>query len=80
MNDLLAGVPVDPEQRTKEQQARWLMAHLLEWHRREDKAAWWEYFRLRDLPLEDYETERSALAGLTFAETYGGTHTRPVHR
>ncbi len=80
MNDLLAGVPVDPEQRTKEQQARWLMAHLLEWHRREDKAAWWEYFRLRDLPLEDYETERSALAGLAFVETVGGTHTRPVHR
>src|SRR4029079_5236121 len=44
MNDLLAGVPVDPEQRTKEQQARWLTAHLLEWHRREDKAAWWEFF------------------------------------
>ena len=80
MNELLAGVPVDPEQRTKEQQARWLMAHLLEWHRREDKAAWWEYFRLRDLPLEDYETERSALAGLVFVETVGGTHTRPVHR
>jgi len=80
MSDLLAGVPVDPEQRTKEQQARWLMAHLLEWHRREDKAAWWEYFRLRDLPLEDYESERSALAGLTFVETAGGTHTRPVHR
>ena len=80
MNELLAGVPVEPEQRTKEQQARWLMAHLLEWHRREDKAAWWEYFRLRDLPLEDYETERSALAGLVFVETDGGTRTRPVHR
>jgi len=80
MNDLLAGVPVDPEQRTKEQQARWLMAHLLEWHRREDKAAWWEFFRLRDLPLEDYDTERSALAGLAFVETDGGTRTRPIHR
>jgi predicted RecB family nuclease len=80
MSDLLAGVPVDPEQRTKDQQARWLMAHLLEWHRREDKAAWWEFFRLRDLPLEDYEAERSALAGLTFVGTVGGTHTRPVQR
>jgi uncharacterized protein len=80
MNDLLAGVPVDPEQRTKDQQARWLMAHLLEWHRREDKAAWWEFFRLRDLPLEDYEAERSALGGLTFVGTVGGTHTRPIQR
>jgi uncharacterized protein len=80
MSDLLGGVPVDPEQRTKEQQARWLMAHLLEWHRREDKAAWWEFFRLRDLPLEDYETERSALAGLTFVGTVGGTNIRPIQR
>ncbi len=80
MNDLLAGVPVDAEERTKDQQARWLMAHLLEWHRREDKAAWWEFFRLRDLPLEDYEAERSALAGLAFVGTVGGTHTRPVQR
>jgi uncharacterized protein len=80
MSDLLAGVPVDPEQRTKDQQARWLMAHLLEWHRREDKAAWWEFFRLRDLPLEDYESERSALAGLTFVGTVGGTNIRPIQR
>jgi uncharacterized protein len=80
MSELVAGVPVDPEQRTKEQQARWLMAHLLEWHRREEKAAWWEYFRLRDLPLEDYETERSALAGLTFVGTVGGTNIRPIQR
>jgi uncharacterized protein len=80
MNELLAGVPVDPEQRTKDQQARWLMAHLLEWHRREDKASWWEFFRLRDLPLEDYEAERSALAGLTFVGTVGGTNIRPIQR
>jgi len=80
MNDLLAGVPVDATERNEEQQARWLMAHLLEWHRREDKAAWWEYFRLRDLPLDGYEDERSALAGLSFVATVGGTHTRPVQR
>ena len=49
------------------------MAQLLEWHRREEKAAWWEYFRLLDLPLEDYADERSALAGLAFHETVGGT-------
>ena len=63
MEALLAGVPVDATDRDEEQQARWLMAQLLEWHRREEKAAWWEYFRLLDLPLEDYEDERSALAG-----------------
>jgi uncharacterized protein len=80
MAALLEGVPIDPAERNEEQQARWLLAHLLEWHRREDKAAWWEYYRLKDLPLEDYEEERSALAGLTFVDTVGGTPKRPIHR
>jgi uncharacterized protein len=80
MAALLDGVPIDVDERNDEQQARWLMAQLLEWHRREEKAGWWEYFRLLDLPLEDYEDERSALAGLTFAESVGGTPRKPVHR
>ncbi len=81
MEALLAQpMPVDAAERNEEQQARWLMAQLLEWHRREEKAAWWEYFRLLDLPLEDYADERSALAGLEFRETVGGTPRKPVHR
>jgi uncharacterized protein len=80
MDQLLAGVPPEVEERTEEEQACWLLAHLLEWHRREEKAAWWEYFRLRDLPLDDYLEERSALAELQFIDTVGGTATRPVHR
>jgi uncharacterized protein len=80
MAELLEGVPIDPAERSEEQQACWLMAHLLEWHRREDKAAWWEFFRLRDLPLEDYAEERSALTGLEFLTTAGGTARRPIHR
>ncbi|HUQ53006.1 MAG TPA: TM0106 family RecB-like putative nuclease, partial [Gammaproteobacteria bacterium] len=53
MAALLHEVPVDAAERSEQQQTRWLMAQLLEWHRREEKAAWWEYFRLLDLPLED---------------------------
>jgi predicted RecB family nuclease len=80
MLTLIDGVPVDAAQRSEDQHARWLMAHLLEWHRREDKAAWWEFYRLRDLPVEDYEEERSALAGLAFVGTVGGTARVPVNR
>ncbi len=80
MTALLEGVPVDAAERNEEQQARWLMAQVLEWHRREEKAAWWEYFRLLDLPLEDYEDERSALAGLDFQATVGGTPRKPIQR
>ena len=44
-----AVVPTDPADRSPEQHGRWLLAQLLGWHRREDKAAWWEFFRLMDL-------------------------------
>jgi len=61
---LLQGVPEVPEERSDEQQARWLLAHMLDWHRREEKAPWWEYFRLRELSDEDLLDENAALSGL----------------
>jgi uncharacterized protein len=42
---LTRDVPADEHARTPEQHARWLMARLLEFHRREAKAFWWEYYR-----------------------------------
>ncbi len=47
---------------------RRLLAYLLDFHRREDKSAWWEYFRLRDLPAEELYDERAAIAGLSYLE------------
>jgi hypothetical protein len=44
---------------------------LLDWHRREDKAGWWEYFRLRDLPDEDLFDEPQAVAGLLHVARLG---------
>ena len=73
-------VPVDSEERTNEQQARWVLANLLDWHRREDKATWWEYFRLADLSAEELGEERAAISGLAFIGTVGGTAATPVHR
>ena len=49
---LTGDVPDDPAERTPEQQARWLLAQLLGWHRREDKSIWWEFYRLMDLTDE----------------------------
>src|SRR5262249_33256604 len=50
---LLAGIPDEPAERTPEQAGQALLAHLLDWHRREEKAPWWEYFRLRELSDAD---------------------------
>ena len=77
---LTADVPADVEARNPEQHSRWLLANILDWHRREDKAKWWEYFRLRDLPVEDLLDERSGIAGLVFTKEAGGTAKAPVHR
>lgn len=77
---LTADIPADPEERTAEQQARWILANVLDWHRREDKAVWWELFRLSDLSAEDLLDERSGLSGLSFVAEVGGTTRAPVHR
>ena len=66
---LKRNIPVDPELRSPEQAASWLLADLLDWHRREAKAEWWEFFRMKDLTDEDLLDERSAIAGLTFVDT-----------
>ena len=42
---LTVDIPADPDERDEEQQARWILANIIDWHRREDKAVWWEYFR-----------------------------------
>jgi len=63
---LLDGIPAGPEARTTEQQAQWLLAQLEDWHRREDKAAYWEGYRLADLDDADLLEDRAGLAGLKF--------------
>ena len=77
---LTADISADPEERNDEQQARWILAHILDWHRREDKATWWEYFRLRDLSEEELLDERAGLSGLRFVGETGNGSSAPVHR
>jgi predicted RecB family nuclease len=77
---LTQNVSADPIERTQEQQARWVLANLLDFHRREQKAVWWEHFRLAALPAEDLLDERAGLAGLKFVGAWGGTAAAPIHR
>lgn len=77
---LTRDVPVDPAQRSPEQHARWLLANIIDFHRREKKAVWWEHFRLADLSAEDLLEERAALSGLVFVKATGGTAKAPIHR
>ncbi len=77
---LTAGLPDDRETWGPAERARWLIAHQLEYFRREDKCAWWEFFRIHGLGHEELIEERKAIAGLDFIETVGGSEKSPVHR
>jgi len=77
---LTTDVPADPAERNEEQQARWILANVVDWHRREEKAVWWEYFRLAALSAEDLLEERAGLSGLVFVGAVGGTAKAPIHR
>ncbi len=77
---LRAGVPDDPEERSEEQAARWLLSHLLDWHRREVKSEWWEFYRLGELSDEELLDERSALSGLSLVERLGVQRNIPTDR
>lgn len=63
---LMAEVPANRDERTQEQQGKYLLAHMLDWYRREKKSFWWEYFRLLELAEEELLEEKNAIYGLTF--------------
>ncbi|HVA86160.1 MAG TPA: TM0106 family RecB-like putative nuclease [Candidatus Saccharimonadales bacterium] len=63
---LTAGVPAEAADRNDEQRARWLLAGLLDWHRREAKPQWWAFYQLRNAAMEDLFASSEALAGLEY--------------
>jgi predicted RecB family nuclease len=65
---LSAEIPADPAARTEEQAARWLLAQLLSWHRREDKRAWQDGYRYAEMNDEDLLDERVGLTRMRFVE------------
>lgn len=65
---LLDGLASEAAASGGEGHERWLLAYLIDWHRREEKADWWEHFRLAALPPDDLFDEPAGIAGLEFVE------------
>jgi predicted RecB family nuclease len=61
---LTEGVPVDPSARSEKEHARWLLAQLLSWHRRESKATWWDFYRRIGLMPDELVGEDGAIGRL----------------
>jgi predicted RecB family nuclease len=77
---LRVGVPADRRERSEEQQGRWLLAAVLDWHRREAKPQWWDHFRLLEAPMDDLVADAAALGGLTFEADLGRSAKSVIHR
>ena len=61
---LLDGVPQEASERSPAQQAVWLLAYLIDWHRREAKSQWWEFFRLQKVSADELRHENKGIVGI----------------
>ena len=77
---LVAGLPEEQGEWTSEQHACWLLAQLLEWHRREEKSMWWEYYRLCTLSDDELIEDKNALGGLVYQGVIDETPRSLIHR
>src|SRR5438445_699412 len=66
VEQLTKDIHPNPKERTKEQQGRWLLAQLLDWHRRDAKPKAWRYFELRGMDDADLMEEKDAVSGLVW--------------
>ncbi len=67
---LTCDLPESLEEMEDDQWGRWLLAQLLNWHRRENKSFWWRYFHLLGLTDEERREERDALGELTIERSW----------
>ena len=68
---LLASLPESIELASDAEHGRWLLAQLLNWHRREAKSFWWRYFHLvGELTDEERREESDAIGELTFEDSW----------
>ena len=63
---LLEDLPEEAEGRDDDQQARWLLAQLLGWHRRESRPEWWAWFDRLEKSDEELVNDRDCLGEITF--------------
>jgi hypothetical protein len=77
---LTAGVPDAEIERSLDQQARWLLAQLLGWHRREARSQWWDYFRRLELTPEELIDDRDSIGGLEYEGVVGEVKKSLIHR
>lgn len=77
---LTQGLPEDPALDSADERARRLLAGLLDWHWREEKSGWWEYYRAKAVPPAERVDDRAILAGLRFVGEVGSVKQSRLYR
>ena len=77
---LTDGLPEKEDELDDEQRARRLLAHLLEFHRREEKSMWWEFFDRCGFSAEEHVASRATLGALGYVGEVGQVKRSIVHR
>jgi AAA domain/RNase_H superfamily len=77
---LTADIADDPAARTEDQEARLLLANLLDWHRREARPEWSEHFGRVRMTAEELYEDGDALAGLRFLGQVAVDKQSVIHR
>ncbi|MBS2028777.1 MAG: TM0106 family RecB-like putative nuclease [Deltaproteobacteria bacterium] len=70
---LLQPLPAKPESWSEGDRARWLLAQLIDFHRRAQKPEWWAYYDRLEMSERELFEDPEALAGLEFQGAVTGT-------
>ncbi|MCC6812165.1 MAG: TM0106 family RecB-like putative nuclease, partial [Deltaproteobacteria bacterium] len=77
---LTKDISADAAARSAAENAKWVLAQLLEFHRREEKSLWWEFFRMKDLDPVELIEDNVTLGGLVYEGIVGTVDRSFVHR
>ena len=77
---LTAELPEEDDGLDDEQRARRRLAHLLEFHRREEKSMWWEFFDRCGFSAEEHVASRATLGALRYVGEAGQVRKSIIHR
>jgi len=77
---LTASITKVEKDQTEADKQTWLIAHLLDWHRREDKSTWWRYYDLMSKTDDELVEEAEPIGGLVIVDRFDpGGRSRSFH-
>src|SRR3954454_6130860 len=79
---LTAGIADDPAEQSDADKATWLIRHLVDWHRRENKSMWWRFYELMGMSEDELVDEAEPIGQLEFVGIVedGGTRQSDDYR